>query len=86
MANFKTPLSQVLFRAHMVGLIAAGLDKAGLTENQKAELEKLELAKTTPIGLTSAQQKKNTKLFLLKTKANCQRSKRASLLTLNISW
>jgi hypothetical protein len=57
MANFNTPIEEILFRSSKVGLLASGLIRHGLTENQKQELERLELLKITPIGLTENQAK-----------------------------
>lgn len=54
--TFKTPVEQILFRSSKIGLLAGGLIRHGLTENQRNEMDSLEMAKRTPIGLTEKQQ------------------------------
>lgn len=55
--NFKTPIHEIFFRSSKIGLLAGGLIRHGLTQNQRDEMEKLEALKITPIGLTEKQQK-----------------------------
>lgn len=54
--NFKTPIEEILFRSSKIGLLAGGLIRHGLTEKQRQEMDKLELLKRTPIGLSDKQQ------------------------------
>lgn len=55
MKNFKTPIEDIFFRSSKIGLLAGGLIRHGLTEIQRQDMERLELAKITPIGLTEGQ-------------------------------
>lgn len=55
MKNYKTPIEEIFFRSSKIGLLVGGLQRHGLTENQRAEMERLELLKITPIGLTEKQ-------------------------------
>lgn len=55
MKNYKTPLDKIFFRSSKISLLVSGLERHGLTENQREEMEKLELMKITPIGLTEKQ-------------------------------
>lgn len=57
MKNFKTPIEEILFRSSKIGLLAGGLIRHELTENQKKEIEELEARKESFIGLTDNQQK-----------------------------
>lgn len=54
-SNFKTPIEDIFFRSSRLGFIANGLMRHGLTENQRAEMEKLEAQKVKPEGLTEKQ-------------------------------
>lgn len=58
MKNFKTPIEEVLFRSSSVGLLAGGLIRHDLTENQKKEIEKFQEIKEAFVGLSATQQKK----------------------------
>jgi len=58
MKNFKTPIEQILFRSSKIGLLAGGLIRHELTENQKKEIEELQTKKESIVGLSAAQQKK----------------------------
>lgn len=86
-ANFKTPLEKVFFRSSKIGLLANGLVRHGLTDNQREEMNKLELLLTTPVGLTANQQKDldkwNATIEAIKkeTEAEEQPEKKTSSLT-----
>lgn len=51
----KTPIKDILFRSSKIGLLASGVSTAGLTQNQHEEMERLEMLKISPIGLTEKQ-------------------------------
>lgn len=57
-SNHKTPIEEVLFRSSKIGLLAGGLIRHDLTENQKEEIKELEAKKESFIGLSATQQKK----------------------------
>lgn len=54
--NFKTPIEEILFRSSKVGLLAGGLVRNELTDNQKQEIKDLEAVSESFVGLTSKQQ------------------------------
>jgi hypothetical protein len=54
--NYKTPIEEILFRSSKIGLLAGGLVRNDLTENQKEEMNDLEERTKKMIGLTVKQQ------------------------------
>lgn len=56
MQNFKTPIKEILFRSSKVGLLAGGLVRQDLTENQQEEIVTLQAIPETFVGLTDKQQ------------------------------
>lgn len=54
--NFKTPIEDIFFRSSKIGLLAGGLIRHGLTENQREEMERLEAMKKEFVGLSEKQQ------------------------------
>lgn len=54
--NYKTKIEDIFFRSSKIGLLAGGLIRHGLTEIQRAKMDKLELLKVTPEGISTKQQ------------------------------
>jgi hypothetical protein len=55
--NFKTPIEEIFFRCSKIGLLANGLQRNDLSENQKQRIAELKAIPETVIGLTENQQK-----------------------------
>ena len=55
MKNYNTPIEKIFFRSSKIGLLVGGIVSHGLTEREREEMDRLELIKKTPIGLTEKQ-------------------------------
>lgn len=54
--TLRTPIEKVFFRSSKIGLLAGGLIRHGLTENQRNEMDKLEAITKEVVGLSDNQQ------------------------------